>query len=194
MSLRRSVTLSLLSAMAFLLMFLVEFPIPPFPPFLKYDPGDIPALFATLAYGPGAGVLVQFIKAALFFFSGKSTAGIIGVTANFMTGASLVMGFGTGYRVFRSARPVTRFVLSCVIGSISMAVVMCVLNYFVFFPLWGIDKSELLTMVLTVALPFNLVKGAITSATSWAIYLAVVSRSELRSLLQLSATLSPSKK
>jgi len=180
--------------MAFLLMFFVEFPIPPFPPFLKYDPGDVPAVFATLAFGPGAGVVVQFIKAALFFLSGKSTAGIIGVAANFVTGASLVFGFGLANRAFRRAQPVARFVLSCVGGSISMAVVMSFLNYFVFLPLWGIDSSQLLTMVITVVLPFNLVKAAITAVTSWVVYLGVMTRSELRLLLRVGAAPCTSKK
>lgn len=184
MSLRKTVFLGLLSAMAFLLMFFIEFPIPPFPPFLKYDPGDVPALFATLAMGPVAGIVVQFMKAVLFFFSGKSTAGIIGVAANFATGASLVVGFGLVHQAVKKASTPMRFALSCLAGAVSMAVFMGILNYFIFLPLWGVDQEQLLPLVLGTIVPFNLVKAFLTLVVSWVVFAAIMTRQGVRSFFR----------
>ena len=181
MDLRKKVFLGLLSAMAFLLMFLIEFPIPPFPPFLKYDPGDVPALFATLAMGPLAGSIVQLVKAVLFFLSGKSTAGIVGVTANLVTGVSLVLGFGWAYRAMAKARLGIRFGVACLCGAISMTFLMALGNYFIFLPLWGVTQDQLLEFVLTITVPFNLVKAIITTIISWVLYAALISRASVRS-------------
>ncbi len=184
MSLRKNVFLGLLSAMAFLLMFFVEFPIPPFPPFLKYDPGDVPALFATLSMGPAAGIIVQLVKSVLFFLSGKTTAGIIGVAANFATGASLVIGFGLVHQALRKSAPAMRFALSSFAGAACMAVFMGILNYYIFLPLWGISQEQLMPFVIGTTIPFNLVKAVATSIIAWVVYAALMSRQGVRSFFQ----------
>ena len=43
---KRLITISMLSAVAFILMF-IKFPIPFLPPYLTLDFGDVPALLAT---------------------------------------------------------------------------------------------------------------------------------------------------
>ena len=130
--------------------------------------------------GPLAGSIVQLVKAVLFFLSGKSTAGIVGVTANFVTGVSLVLGFGWAYRAMAKARLGIRFGVACLCGAISMTFLMA-LGLLHFLPLWGVTQDQLLEFVLTITVPFNLVKAIITTIISWVLYAALISRASVRS-------------
>ena len=60
-NIRLLVGTGMLSGLAFVLQYL-EFPIPIMPGFIKFDFSDLPALIGAFAYGPLAGVIVEFIK------------------------------------------------------------------------------------------------------------------------------------
>lgn len=60
------VSVAMLSSIAYLLMML-DFPFPGFPPFLKIDFSDIPALIAAIVFSPIAGVVVEGIKNILYY-------------------------------------------------------------------------------------------------------------------------------
>lgn len=53
------VTVAMLGAVSYILAFF-EFQLPIFPSFLKLDVSDIPSLIAALAFGPLAGIAVEF--------------------------------------------------------------------------------------------------------------------------------------
>ncbi|RIM72831.1 ECF transporter S component, partial [Staphylococcus arlettae] len=55
---KKLITISMLSAVAFILTFL-KFPIPFLPPYLTLDISDVPALLATFTLGPVAGIIVE---------------------------------------------------------------------------------------------------------------------------------------
>jgi len=167
MSVRKLVRFSLLVALSFLLMYYVHFPIPPFPPYLKYDPSEVPALFASFAISPGAGVLVVLVKNVLFFFSGRNVTGIIGVSANFVAGASLVLTAGLIYRRMRTKRGA---VISLVAGCLAMTATMAVANYFIFLPLWGIPRDQVGALLTAAIIPFNLVKSGLSSIATFLLY------------------------
>ena len=61
-NIRKLTGTAMLSAVAYILMFL-EFPLPLLmPSFIKMDFSELPALMASFAYGPLSGVLVCLIK------------------------------------------------------------------------------------------------------------------------------------
>jgi len=164
--------IAMMGAMAFLLMFFGEIYIPPFAEFLKYDPGDLPAIVATYTLGPLAGVAVQGIKAALFLISGKSTAGWVGVMANFLVGAALVIGAGTAHRLLdRAGRKHWGWTfVSAVIGTLIMAAVAIPANALLVYPLWGMKGAAAWTGALVISTPFNLFKGILSTSLSLAFY------------------------
>lgn len=82
---------AMLAAISFILGFL-EFPVPLSPSFARMDLSDFPALIGAFAFGPGAGVAIEFVKNALQLLS-TSTGGI-GELANFVMGASYVFTAG----------------------------------------------------------------------------------------------------
>ena len=62
------------SAVATILM-LFDFPLPFAPGFYKLDFSELPILVGTFAFGPAAGVMMEFVKILLkLFIKGTSTA------------------------------------------------------------------------------------------------------------------------
>lgn len=181
--LNRLVKISLLVAMSFILM-LFEFPIPGFPPFLKLDLSDLPALIGAFALGPVAGVIVEGGKVILHIaIKGSSTAGI-GDLANFLVGGSFVFVASVMYHKNKTKK---NAVTGLVLGTLAMAIVGAVFNYFVLIPLYakmfgGMDaiigmsagsNSAIGSLAGVIALgivPFNLLKGAIVSVITFASY------------------------
>ena len=160
------VKVAFLGTLGFLLMYL-EFPLPFMPPFLKFDFGDVPALIAGFAYGPAAGVLAEVIKCVIFLLSGRSESGIIGTSANFVTGASLVIAAALTYRRFRTLNGA---IVSLIVGSIVMTATVTIADIYIFLPLWNIPVEQILPMVKAAIIPFNLIKGLFTSVATFLLY------------------------
>ena len=87
---RRAAAVGLLSALSAILM-LFEVPLPFAPAFYKLDLSELPILIGAYAFGPSAGVLIEFIKIVLkLFMKGTSTA-FVGELANFAVGTSFIL-------------------------------------------------------------------------------------------------------
>ncbi len=160
------VRIALLGAMGFALMYL-EFPIPFLPVFLKYDFGDVPTLFAGFAMGPAAGLLSQLIKVLIFFLSGKGDAGLIGAAANLAAGGSLTLAAGFIYHRIRSKN---KMILALIAGIAAMVGLTTMANIYVFLPLYGIPADQIMPFVVAGTIPFNLIKGILTSLVTYLLY------------------------
>lgn len=154
------ITIALLGTISFLL-FLIKFPLPVLPPFLKIDFGDIPAMLAGLIFSPLAGVIVVLIKNLLYFaISGSGDP--IGVSASFVAGTLFVLPLSMIYHKYKSVKSI---VSGIVTGTIIMALGMTVLNYFFVLPAygwlmgWDIDEHYIKVTTFGGVLPFNLLKG-----------------------------------
>ncbi len=180
--------ISLLSVIAFLLMYL-EFPLTFIaPPFIKLDISDMPALIGGFAMGPLVGVSIELIKCILIFFVRGTTTGGVGEFSNFIVGALLV---STASAFYRRNRTYGGAVLGLFIGVLSMTAFATLSNYFVVFPLYGkimpmeaiIEMgravssrvNSLWSLMIYCIVPFNLVKGFITSIVTLVLYKRVSS-------------------
>ena len=179
----RLVKISLLVAMAFVLM-LFDFPIPGFPPFLKFDLSDLPALIGGFALGPIAGVVIEGGKVLLnLLFTGSSTGGV-GEVANFIIGSSFVW---TAAVIYHSKKNKKSALIGLATGTIIMTVVGAVLNYFILIPLYAtmyggmgviIDMSaegnsaiaSLAGIIIIGITPFNILKGLVVSVITFVSY------------------------
>lgn len=161
------VSIGMLSSLAFVLM-LLNFPIPPFPKFLMIDFSDIPALIAALIFGPGAAILVELLKNVLDYVLTSSETGIpIGHISNFVAGVLMVLPTYYVYQKLKSKKGMT---FALFIGTVMMAVLMSILNYFVFLPAYtfflnapAMSGAETRQMIIAGILPFNIVKGLVVS-------------------------------
>lgn len=156
------VIVSLLSAVAFIMQYL-DFPLPPFPAFLKIDFSDVPALIAGFMLGPWFGVLVQCLKNGLHYIFTGSEAGIpIGEMSNFIAGSIFVVCTVLAARRLAGVRGI---VAGLAVGTLVMSLTLSVLNYFILFPAyaflinWTVQGPEKTAIVLYGIAPFNVVKG-----------------------------------
>lgn len=164
---KKMVRLALLSSIGLVLFYFISFPLPFFPEFLTYDAGDIPGIIAAFAMGPGAGVLVQFLKAFLGLLLGASKAGWVGAVANFIAGGTMSLVCGLIYGLGKTKKMAA---FSLLAGTTVTALVMGGVNYFWLFPIWGIPENQLMPMLVTATLPFNFVKFLMSSVVTFMLY------------------------
>lgn len=179
---RTIVTLALFAAISTVLMYL-DFPIPIFPPFLKFDFSDLPALLAAFLFGPLQGIAVTLVKNVIHL--AVSHTGGAGELANFIVGASFAGVAGLVYR-FRRSRGGA--LLGLALGTLAMIIAGIFANYFITLPFYvnvmnyGMDdivamcaklipviKTKLDVVLLGIT-PFNLFKGVIISALTFVLY------------------------
>ena len=182
LSTRVLVKVGLLSAVAFLLMF-IEMPIPGlFPDFLKIDISDMPALIAGLAMGPAAGICVEIVKNFLHTIVATTTGGV-GEIANIIVGSAFVVATSV---VYRRKKDFKSLVIGFVCGTLAIIAVGSIVNYFFLLPFYGqlmgmdaiisLGKAvnpnvhNLLTFVIWFITPFNLIKGVMISILSIPLY------------------------
>jgi riboflavin transporter len=166
-SVKAMVSIGMLSSISYVLM-LLNFPLPPFPKFLMVDFSDIPALIAALIFGPVAGILVELIKNTLdYFMTGSETGVPVGHAANFAAGVLFIL---PTYYIYQRLKTTKGMTFALVVGSISMAILMSVLNYFVFLPAYtlflnmpAMSAPETRQFIVAGILPFNIVKGLLMS-------------------------------
>ena len=122
---------AMLSAVAFILMF-IEFPIPMLiPSFVKMDFSDLPALLGAFALGPVYGIVISFMKNLLHIvIKGTSTA-CVGELCNFMLGAVFSAVAGIIYKHHKSRKTA---ILGAIAGAAAMAVFSVPSNYFITYP------------------------------------------------------------
>ncbi|MFX0548265.1 ECF transporter S component [Hathewaya histolytica] len=155
-----------------------------FPEFLKIDLSDIPALFGGFALGPIAGVLILLLKNLLHGILMTKTA-FIGEVANFSVGVFLIYISSHIYIKNRSKKGA---ILGLLTGTIIMALVAGIMNYYIFMPayanLYGVSVDSFVKMASKVngnvnsfksliywsIIPFNLLKGFIVSLVSMGLY------------------------
>jgi len=166
-SVKAMVSIGMLSSISYVLM-LLNFPLPPFPKFLMVDFSDIPALIAALIFGPAAGVLVELIKNMLdYFMTGSETGVPVGHAANFVAGVLFIL---PTYYIYQRLKTKKGMTFALVAGTVSMAILMSVLNYYVFLPAYTIflnmpamSGPETRQLIVAGILPFNIVKGILMS-------------------------------
>ena len=78
------------SAIAAILMVL-EFPVPFAPSFYGLDFSELPALIGAFAYGPVAGVMIEFCKILIKLVLKPSSTAFVGELANFSISCMLVL-------------------------------------------------------------------------------------------------------
>lgn len=179
-STRQMVTLSLLSALSYVLMLLES---PPFLGFLRLEFSDIPAIFAGFQFGPGAGVIVELIKNLIKAVTASKTGGI-GELANFVVSIAFII---PACLIFRKMKSKYKTVLAFLAATLAMTVVGGIVNYFVTVPLFaslfgGMENilgvasgtipaiRDLKTLILIGITPFNIVKGILMSITGYLVY------------------------
>lgn len=177
--------MAMFSALATVLMIL-EFPIPFIAPsFYEIDLSEIPILVGSFIMGPVSGVIMEAVKILLKLLIKGTTTAYVGDFANFCIGCCLVVPASIIYNRKKTKK---NALIGMAVGTIAMATVGVVLNYFVMIPFYvnafgmpldtiieaGASINSLiynkLTFVIICVAPFNIVKGVTDGLITALIY------------------------
>lgn len=181
---RKVAMIGLFSALA-VILHVMDFPVPFAPPFYKLDFSEIPALLGTFAFGPVAGVMIEFCKIMLkLLVKGTSTA-FVGDLANFVIGCSFILPASLIY-LFKKTK--SRAIVGCVSGTLIMTVFGTAFNAIYLLPafskLYGMPLDSIIAMgaeinggvtglvsfVCLCVAPMNFLKGTVASLVTMLIY------------------------
>lgn len=185
LSTRKMVVVGMFSAIAEIL-FVLDFPVPFLaPPFYKLDFSELPVLVAGFAYGPVAGVMVEFVKILLNFIVDGTDTMFVGEFANFVVGCSFVLPATILYD-FKKTKE--NAMVSCGVGTAVLTIVGTCFNALYLLPafskLYGLPLDDIIAMgtkinagihditsfVIIAVAPMNLIKGIFVSALTFMIY------------------------
>ena len=183
---RKVAMIGMFSAIA-MILHLFDFPLPFAPGFYKLDFSELPILVGTFAFGPAAGVMMEFVKILLkLLIKGTSTA-FVGDLANFVIGCSFILPASVIYAFRKNKKSA---ILACITGTLIMTVFGTAFNAIYLLPafsrLYGMPLDQLLAMgtavnplakegsivsfVAACVAPLNLIKGASVSLVTLLIY------------------------
>ena len=151
---RKIVVIGVFSAIAAILMVL-EFPVPFAPSFYGLDFSELPALIGAFAYGPVAGVMIEFCKILIKLVLKPSSTAFVGELANFSISCMLVLPASVIYLFKKSRKQAILGPLDAIIGmgtAINPAI------------------HSISGLVLMCVVPLNLLKGGLVSLITILVY------------------------
>lgn len=181
---RKMAMIGMFSALATILMIL-EIPVFFTPGFYKLDFSELPALIGGYAFGPVAGVMIEFCKILLKLMTKGTSTAMVGELANFVVGCSFILPASFLYWLKKSKKSA---IFSSIVGTLIMTVVGSWLNGLYLLPtfadMFGMPLTSLVgmgtavnpyikditTLVLFAVVPLNLLKGSIVSLITILIY------------------------
>ncbi len=183
---RKVAMIGMFSALAAILM-LFEIPLFFAPGFYKLDFSELPILIGTFAFGPAAGVLMEFVKLLLkLLIKGTSTA-FVGELANFAVGCSFILPASALYAFRKSKKSA---ILACVLGTAVMTVFGTAFNAVYLLPAFAkmygmpldailemgakvnplVEPGSIVSFVAACVAPLNLIKGTAVSVITLLVY------------------------
>lgn len=185
-STRKIAMIGMFSAIAVVLM-LFEFPLPFIPGFYKLDFSELPILIGAFAFGPAAGVMMEFIKILLNLFFDGTTTVFVGELANFTVGCSFILPASIIY-YFRKNKK--NAIIACVSGTVILTVFGTAFNAIYLLPAFAqlyhmplesliamgsevnplVSEGNIVSFVVACVSPLNLIKGSSVSIVTLLIY------------------------
>ena len=181
---RKVVMIGMFSAIAGVLHCL-DFAVPFAPPFYKLDFSELAALIGGFAFGPVAGVLIEFLKIMIKLVIKSTSTAFVGDLANFLIGCMLVLPASVIYQFRKSKK---NAIIGCICGTVIMTVFGTWFNAVYLLPtfsrLFHMDMDvilgmgqainpgvkDLTTFVILMVAPLNIVKGVVVSVITMLIY------------------------
>jgi riboflavin transporter FmnP len=186
MNAKKITTLAVLAAMSYVTMFFIRLPIMPAAPFLSYDPKDIVIVIGGFLFGPLAALAVSFAVAFAEMVT-VSTTGPIGMVMNLLSSASFAC---TAAVIYKYKRDIWGAVIGLVAGCLAVTVVMMLWNYIITPIYMGVPRPVVVSMLLPVFLPFNLLKSSLNASAALLLYKPLVGALRRAGLYEIKATAS----
>lgn len=158
--------------------------------FLSFDFKDVIIAICGFIFGPIPAVVVSVIVSLIEMVT-ISTTGPIGLLMNVLSTCAFVIPAALFYR---AKRKFSSAVIGLVLGILCMAIVMILWNWLITPLYMGVPREQVVSMLLPVFLPFNLIKGAINAAVTLLIYNPIVTALRKANLVPKSSSTAPKKK
>ena len=165
-SLRKLVLIAMLAAVAYLMVALVRIPVMPAAPFLKYEPKDVIITIGGFLLGPMASFLTSLVVSLIEMVTFSET-GPIGCLMNLLSTCSFAC---TAALIYKKRHNLWGAVVGLLAGAVVMAGIMLLWNWLVTPLYMGVERDAVEGMLLTVFLPFNLLKAGFNSAFVLGLY------------------------
>lgn len=169
-NIRKLTVMAMLVAISIVLVALVHFPLFPTAAFLEYDPADIPILIGAFTFGPWAGLLLTLAASAIQALTVSAQSGIYGFLMHVISTSLLCITAGAIYRRNHTRKGAA---IALICGTLAMGVGMMVANHFITPIFMAVPATVVDSMLLTVFLPFNLIKAGINSVITFLVYKTV---------------------
>jgi len=166
MSIRYISHYSIFIALSVVTGYLIHFPILPQAPFLLYDPGHVFLLIAAFKFGPRAGMMMTLVYATLFaLITGQG--GPYGALMNFLSTSAFVL---VSSWIYLKKHNRNGAIIGLVMGALAMTCIMIPANLIIT-PLYlGVERGTVIQLLLPAIIPFNLLKGLISSILTLLVY------------------------
>lgn len=186
MKVKKMALISILGALAAMLMVFIHFPLPFMPPFMDFDLSSVPEIIGGFALGPLAAVMIIGIKLILKLVMVSTSTVFTGELQNFILSCVYVLP-----AVFIYQRHKTKkfAIIGMVVGTILCAITAVMTNLYLIIPFYtnlmtGMtfetviqmcgSINPLITDTITLAIfgiiPFNLIKNSIVSVLTIILY------------------------
>lgn len=153
---------AMLCAVAYLCMFLFKFKVS----FLTFDFKDAILTISAFLYGPLWGIVSAVVVAFVEFVSVSDT-GVYGLIMNALSSVAFAGICGVFYKYKRT---LSGAIVGSVAAVLGMTAVMLIANIFITPYYMGAQRSDVVMMIPTLLLPFNLTKGIVNAAVTMIIY------------------------
>ncbi len=183
MSTRYMAAVAMFAAVSYVAVLLSKV-IPNVAGFLSYEPKDAIIVIAGLLYGPMTSVLISVIVSFIEMITISST-GPYGFLMNMVSTCAFAVPAAWYYQQHRTQKGA---VTGLGFGVLTMAVAMLLWNYIITPFYMGVPRATVAGMLMTVFLPFNLVKGGINAGITLLLYKPVVSALRAAHLAQPSTS------
>ncbi len=161
-NLKKITVTAVFSAIAFLLTFFFKFKVS----FLTFDFKDAVIAIVSLTFGTVYGVTSAGVVSFLEFLSVSDT-GFYGLIMNFISSASFAFIFGS---IYKYKRTFSGAIVSAVMSALGVTLIMLVANYFITPYYMGVSRSDVIALIPTLLLPFNLAKTVINASSTLILY------------------------
>lgn len=177
---RKMTTAAMLTALAVAAVWLCRIPIVLF---LKYEPKNVILTIGGFLFGPMMALGVTVASALIEMLTVSDTAGW-GLLMNILASGSFAVLASLAYQ---KKRTLTGAVIGLIGGTILSTAMMLIWNWLVTPLYMGIDRADVIKLLVPYFLPFNLLKGSLNTALTLLLYKPVVTALRHSGLIRTSS-------
>lgn len=159
---RKLTVIAMFSALAYISTFIFHFPVM----FLTFDPKDAIITIGAMFFGPLSGILMSAIVALAELITISDT-GPYGLIMNFISSAVFSV---VAPLIYKHRRKLSGAIIGLLCSVISVASVMMVANLLITPYYMGVSVSDVVNLIPTLLLPFNLAKALLNAGLVLILY------------------------